>query len=131
MSGTLDASGLEAGQVGGTVKLLGEKVGLFDGARVDASGSAGGGEVLVGGNFQGKGPEPNAKRTYVDANARITADATRSGDGGRVIVWADEVTGFYGDISARGGSESGDGGFVEVSGKNSLEFRGTVDLSCR
>ena len=129
VSGTLDASGLEAGQVGGTVKVLGEKVGLFDGARVDASGSAGGGVVLVGGNFQGKGPEPNAKRTYVDANARITADATKSGDGGRVIVWADEVTGFYGDITARGGSESGNGGFVEVSGKKNLDFRGKVDLS--
>ena len=76
VSGTLDASGLKAEQVGGTVKLLGDKVGLFDGARVDASGSLGGGEVLIGGNFQGKGPEPNAKRTYVDDNARITADAT-------------------------------------------------------
>ena len=63
------------------------------------------------------------------ANARITADATRSGDGGRVIVWADEVTGFYGDLSARGGSESGNGGFVEVSGKNNLEFRGNVYLT--
>jgi filamentous hemagglutinin family protein len=129
VSGTLDASGLEAGQVGGTVKLLGEKVGLFDGARVDASGSAGGGAVLVGGNFQGKGPEPNANRTYVDANARISADAIVEGDGGKVIIWANELTGFFGHISARGGSKSGDGGFVEVSGKNSLEFRGTVDLS--
>jgi filamentous hemagglutinin family protein len=129
VSGTLDASGLKAEQVGGTVKLLGEKVGLFDGARVDASGSAGGGVVLVGGNFQGKGPEPNAKRTYVDDNARIAADAIVKGDGGKVIVWADELTGFFGHISARGGSKSGDGGFVEVSGKDGLIFQGTVDLS--
>jgi hypothetical protein len=46
-----------------------------------------------------------------------------------VIVWADEATQFYGNISARGGSNSGDGGFVEVSGKQNLIFKGTVDTS--
>jgi hypothetical protein len=35
----------------------------------------------------------------------------------QVIVWADQVTGFYGNISARGGLNFGNGGFVEVSGK--------------
>ena len=37
-------------------------------------------------------------------------------------------TAFYGNISARGGENAGDGGFVEVSGKENLIFRGDVDL---
>jgi hypothetical protein len=90
VSGTLDASGQDDRQVGGDIKVLGETVGLFDGAQIVADGPAGGGEVLVGGNFQGKGPEPNAMRTYVDNNAAIHADALVEGDGGRVVVWSDE-----------------------------------------
>ncbi|NET62833.1 MAG: hypothetical protein F6K47_44120, partial [Symploca sp. SIO2E6] len=66
-------------------------------------------------------------RTYISPNARINADALTHGDGGRVIVWSDEITRFYGEISAHGGSESGDGGFVEVSGKEQLIFEGQVD----
>lgn len=44
------------------------------------------------------------------------------------IVWSDGVTSFYGNISARGGLVSGNGGFAEVSGKNHLDFQGLVDL---
>jgi len=129
VTGTLQAAGTEAGQTGGTIKVLGDKVGLFDGTRIDASGQAGGGTVLVGGNFQGKGPEQNASATYVAPDARINADAVQSGKGGTVIVWADNTTRFYGDIGARGGSMAGDGGFAEVSGKQYLVFQGTVDAS--
>jgi len=70
---------------------------------------------------------PNARRTYIGPDVTINADGLTNGDGGTVIVWADEITRFYGNISARGGSESGDGGFVEVSGKEQLVFRGKVD----
>ncbi|MEE8270845.1 MAG: hypothetical protein V3R98_03810, partial [Alphaproteobacteria bacterium] len=129
VTGTLDASGRAAGQTGGTVKVLGDKVGLMDGAVVDVSGDAGGGEALVGGNFQGDGPEQNATRTYVASGATISADALSSGDGGDVIVWADEVTRYYGTISATGGAAGGVGGFAEVSGKQDLFYRGSVDLT--
>lgn len=113
---------------GGTVHVLGERVGLLDNAQIDVSGERGGGNVLIGGDFQGKGEVPNAKRTFVGSGANIIADALTSGDGGRVIVWADETTGFNGKISARGGSQFGNGGFAEVSGKENLIFRGDVDL---
>ncbi|AFY57418.1 filamentous hemagglutinin family N-terminal domain protein [Rivularia sp. PCC 7116] len=114
---------------GGTVHVLGERVGLLDNAQIDVSGETGGGNVLIGGDFQGKGEVPNAKRTFVGSGANIIADALTSGDGGRVIVWADETTGFNGNISARGGSQFGNGGFAEVSGKENLAFQGKVDLS--
>jgi hypothetical protein len=59
----------------------------------------------------------------------INGDALTNGNGGRVIVWADEATRFYGTITARGGSESGNGGFAEVSGKRFLDYAGIANLS--
>ncbi|MEQ8536398.1 MAG: filamentous hemagglutinin N-terminal domain-containing protein [Coleofasciculus sp. D1-CHI-01] len=127
-SGTLDVSNSGVGKVGGEVNILGQRVGVF-GATVNASGTSGGGLVRVGGDYQGQGTIPNALRTVVSADSRINADALVEGNGGQVIVWADEATGFNGNISAGGGSDSGDGGFVEVSGKDALAFSGSVDVS--
>jgi fibronectin-binding autotransporter adhesin len=126
IGGTVDASSQTAGEKGGSVKLLGDYVGVS--GTVDASGPAGGGEILVGGNFQGKGVEKNAIRTAVTSTASIKADATSNGDGGRVIVWADDQTNFAGSLSARGAG-TGKGGFAEVSGKKNLNFTWNVDLS--
>lgn len=107
----------------------GERVGLLAGAKVQANGVAGGGSIRVGGDYQGANAEvPNAKRAYVDTAARIEANAIESGNGGRVIVWSDELTRMHGQISARGGEVAGDGGFAEVSGKQVLEFTGRADL---
>ena len=128
-SGTIDASGKAAGQTGGRVEVLGESVELTAGSLIDVSGDAGGGVALVGGDQHGDNPAvPNAKNTKVAAGATINADAIRTGAGGRVIVWADEMTQFAGAISARGGLESGHGGFAEVSGKLRLEYTGLADL---
>ncbi|MBU7585992.1 MAG: filamentous hemagglutinin N-terminal domain-containing protein [Nostoc sp. TH1S01] len=114
---------------GGTVQVLGQQIGLFDHARIDVSSETGGGTVLIGRDVQGRGAIPNAARTYIGPNVSITADALTTGNGGKVVVWADEATGFYGNISARGGNVSGNGGFVEVSGKQHLIFRGDVNTS--
>src|SRR5438876_2986738 len=93
-TGTLTAAGTESGTTGGTVKVLGDKVGLFNGTRIDASGDVGGGTVLVGGNFHGSGAEQNASRTYVGADTTINVDARSSGNGGNVAIWADRDTRF-------------------------------------
>ena len=133
---TLSLSGSEVEHTGkltapgGRVEVLGtETVALLDNATIDVSSGTGGGTVLIGGDFQGTGRVPNAKRTYVGNNVTINADALINGNGGKVIIWSDEVTGFYGQINARGGIESGDGGSVEVSSKEHLIFRGKVDTS--
>ncbi|MGL5082045.1 MAG: CHAT domain-containing protein [Microcoleaceae cyanobacterium] len=124
VSGRLDSSG----EAGGTIGIFGEKIGVIA-AEIDASGTQGGGTVLVGGGYKGQGDVPNALRSFVDQDSVISADALMNGEGGRVIVWADEATGFYGQANARGGNESGNGGFVEVSGREYLDFQGTVDVS--
>jgi len=113
----------------GRVEVLGDTVSLLDAATIDVSGPTGGGTVLVGGDYQGQGTTPRASRTTVDPLVTINADAIISGDGGTVIIWADDTTQFYGTVSARGGSETGDGGFVEVSSPNWLVFQGLVDTT--
>ncbi|MEQ9357553.1 two-partner secretion domain-containing protein [Coleofasciculus chthonoplastes] len=125
VSGNIDTASSETG---GTVHILGQRVGLVD-AEIDASGSNGGGTVLVGGDYQGQGEVFNAQRTFVNQNSTIQADALTNNGGGTVVLWADDTTQFFGDISSRGGSVAGDGGFVEVSGKENLDFEGTVDTS--
>ena len=120
VSGTLDASGAGAGESGGTIEIFGDSVTLASGARLDVSGDAGGGMALVGGDFHGAGPDPNAEATTIAAGAVIDADALSSGNGGAVAVWSDGTTVFDGTITARGGAFGGNGGTVETSGKAAL-----------
>ena len=129
LSGTLDASGKNTGETGGSISVLGDNVGILSGALVDASGDAGGGNIKIGGDFHGQGTTPTAPATVVQTGAAIYADALTSGNGGNVAVWSDNYTNYAGTISARGGSQSGNGGFVETSGKITLQMNGLVDAT--
>jgi len=124
---------LATGTMGGKIDFRGKVVNLR-GARLDASGENGGGTILVGGDYQGvnsvDSPDlANAESTFVDKYSKIEASANGNGNGGKVIIWADMDTDFRGDIKAKGGNQLGDGGFVEVSGKQDLNFVGNVDVS--
>lgn len=126
VGGTVSANGT----TGGMVQVLGDEVGIMDGATVTANGAHGGGTILVGGDYRGENPDiPNARVTYVAPSATLSADAGEAGDGGKVIVWADDTARVYGSISARGGAQSGDGGFVETSGKRFLDVTRAADVS--
>ncbi|WP_346838564.1 filamentous hemagglutinin N-terminal domain-containing protein [Microbulbifer sp. SAOS-129_SWC] len=117
-SGSIDVSGSRAG--GGKVEVLGDRVAVS--GTIDARGS-GGGEVLIGGDYQGKNAQVrNAKSTSISAEASIDASGTGNSDGGKVIVWADQRTDFAGSIRAESGQQGGDGGFVETSGKVNLHL---------
>ena len=113
---------------GGSIRLLGDRVGLA-GAEVDASGPSGGGEVLIGGDVSGRGPTPTAEATYVSADSTVSADALASGDGGKVVVFAEGFANVQGRLSARGGPNGGDGGFVETSGLRSFAIHHTPDTT--
>ena len=109
--------------------VTGRRVGVF-GGKLDASGGTGGGEILLGGDYQGLNPlVRNAETMVMSSDSSIAADATVAGDGGKVILWSDDYTGFYGDISAKGGVVSGNGGFVETSSHNNLQAFGLVTAS--
>jgi filamentous hemagglutinin family protein len=123
VSGTLDVSG----NTGGTVNVLGDNVALIS-ANINASGTNGGGTVLIGGDYRGEGKVPNADTTFVSRESVINADALSTGNPGKVIVWADDTTRFYGNITALGNAGSSVGSFVEVSGKGKLVYDGLADL---
>jgi filamentous hemagglutinin family protein len=128
-SGTLDASGTSAGTAGGDVQVLGQTVQLSGTSVVDVSGQSGGGTALVGGDFHGSNPDVlNAQQTMVDAGAVIRANALTSGNGGKVVVWADDATVFNGRIEAKALGAYGTGGMAEVSGKQHLTITGHADL---
>lgn len=125
LTGALQARGMQAGETGGNIDVRGETIELA-GARLDASGDAGGGVVHVGGDWQG-GDKQRAQTLVLDAASNIRADAGSHGNGGEVVMWSVGETRFAGAISARGGAQSGDGGKVEVSGLRELVFQGQVD----
>lgn len=125
VAGSIDASG----RTGGRVSLLGESVTLTPTAHIDVSGDGGGGTALIGGQFQGRGTGPTAITALVADRASISADALTQGTGGTVIVWADGHSQYAGTISAQGGASGDHGGFVEVSGKQALDFTGRVDTT--
>jgi filamentous hemagglutinin family protein len=129
-SGRIDVSSSVGN--GGTVQVMGDRVAALN-SRINANGATGGGTVRLGGEYLGgrdTGIAPelrfNSQRTLVDRDSLIRANATLTGEGGRVIVWADQNTGYFGRITGRGAT--GRGGFVEVSGKKNLAFDGRVEL---
>ncbi len=155
ISGKISAAGKKVGTKGGTLVVSGEAIELT-GASIDVSGRAGGGTALIGGDWGGGDPGkglinnssaklesfavPTASTVTVDAGTTINASAIDSGNGGKVVLWADDVMKYAGTILAKGGLTSGDdlpiaavpytsgkGGFVEVSGKY-LSFHGLADL---
>jgi filamentous hemagglutinin family protein len=73
VSGSINATGLGIKETGGVVHVLGSRVGLYDNAFIDVSGDAGGGLVLVGGDYQGLGFIPTAVENYVGPNVSIIA----------------------------------------------------------
>lgn len=130
VTGKLIAKGKRSGQTGGTVKVLGNQVVLSGHAYVNTSGMAGGGEILIGGNAHGGGLEQNADYTYVGVNTQLISSALHSGNGGKIVVWSNDNTQFYGSITATGGAISGNGGWVETSGHNTLSVSGSqINLS--
>jgi filamentous hemagglutinin family protein len=70
----------------------------------------------------------NASNVTIDAATVINASAIVNGNGGKVVVWSDLATAFYGTILAQGGAQAGNGGSVETSG-GTLTFTGSVNTS--
>ena len=128
VAGQVSAQALN--QRGGTIQATAPEVLVRASAVLDASGATGGGELLLGGGYQGKDARlSNAQTTTVEMGAQLRADATTQGDGGTVIVWADDTTRVHGSVSARGGPQGGDGGFIETSGKRLLDVTQAADAS--
>ena len=129
-SGSINANSLTS--QGGRIILTGDHITLNEGSSITATGNTGGGQVLVGGDWQGGAnaqrrifDDPNAlhqaSTVTVEAGATIDASAIDNGKGGTVVLWSDvsspnSVTRVSGRIDAKGGQYGGDGGQIETSG---------------
>jgi filamentous hemagglutinin family protein len=122
VSSNIDASGSAAGTTGGRIIVTGEHVSVTGKAQIMAHGPSGGGEIYIGGGWQGKDKSiREASSTSIGAGATADASATDAGDGGTVVVWSnllqkDGLTKVEGSLKATGGNQGGDGGRIETSG---------------
>lgn len=119
----------EPGRIGGDIEIYGQEIVMHD-LEINARGLEEGGSVKIGGDRYGSGTFNTAEHVLVDGDSVLDVSATEQGDGGEVIVWSERSTHLQGNIFARGGPDGGDGGFVEVSGKQYLDTSITnVDVS--
>ncbi|EGM9344097.1 filamentous hemagglutinin N-terminal domain-containing protein, partial [Salmonella enterica] len=115
---------------GGKITLEGQNIHLAGGSLISATGENGGGEVYVGGGWQGKDSSiRHASKVVMDKTAVTDVSAKARGQGGTAVLWSDDYTNFRGTILARGGLQGGDGGRVETSSHHNLQAFGDVDAS--
>ncbi len=126
LSGTINVS--SPNQTGGILQLTGEKIGLIN-STLDASGLTGGGTILIGGDYKGLGDFPTSERTFISSDSFVNANALETGNGGKVVVWSEELTQVYGLIQVRGGIQNGNGGFVETSSRGILDINTAPDIA--
>ena len=114
--GTINVSG----DVGGTVLAQGKQVGQF--GTIDADGLVGDG---------GKIDLHASDVVVLSADSVTKANAGLNGDGGQILIVGEHAatiaTGAR--IEAKGGTQSGNGGFVETSGKESFRIGAVPDVS--
>ncbi|EBA1164756.1 filamentous hemagglutinin N-terminal domain-containing protein, partial [Salmonella enterica subsp. enterica] len=133
-SGVVSQSGMlladsDSGR-GGKITLEGQNIHMAGGSLISATGETGGGEVYVGGGWQGKDSSiRHASKVVMDKTAVIDVSAKARGQGGTAVLWSDDYTNFRGTILARGGLQGGDGGRVETSSHHNLQAFGDVDAS--
>ena len=127
VGGTVDVSGVAG--VGGSVIVTGDEVVVMENSHLLADGDTGGGNLRIGGGIRGEEQAfQNATSTQIGNGTLLSADARWVGDGGLVVSFAEDELLYDGFASAQGGSQSGNGGFIELSGKQTVEFPSVTHL---
>lgn len=118
-SGIVEVTGAQGGQV--TMEAT-NRLGQFGAVHANGTATDGGDVSLMAGDVVALGTD-----------SLSTANAGADGDGGEVVVYSPDSALFRdgATIEAKGGSDSGDGGFIEVSGREHVEVFGSVDASAK
>jgi filamentous hemagglutinin family protein len=134
IAGNVLAQGNAAGSQGGSVQALSTgTVTVAATANIDASGQAGGGVIAIGTDTAraiagtSDTTAPKAEAVTVAPGAVLRADATGTGNGGKVTLLSQQSTVFQGAISVQGGPSGGNGGLAEISSDNIISLGGTVN----
>ena len=121
VSGKISVAGKKKGTTGGTVLITGEDI-QFANAMIDASGRAGGGKVLIGGDWGGGNPDQRLveqsergagilrDRPRLDGDHRRRHPHQRLGDGQRQWRQGDPVVGRGDHVRRRDRGACGGGG---------------------
>lgn len=127
-SGIIEASSIDS--AGGKIVLLGDN--LTNSGKLAANGATGGGEILVGGDWQGSNADlyPHASRVTLTDTSDLSAQATQQGNGGKIVLWsgmdkANGQTTVAGRLNAESSGNQTTGGQIETSGKSLVIAAGT------
>ena len=115
VDGRISVNAEAQGGKAGTLQVAGEAISLNAGARLEAKGPAGGGEILIG-------AAPGTQRVSVAAGATLDASATAlsaaadsAAGGGKVWLLASDAIAMHGSIKANAAPDSrGSGGEVKL-----------------
>lgn len=117
-SGTLDVSS-STGKAGEVVVTTKDNVNLLPGSMINAQGKTQGGNVYVGGGYQGADRSiQNAANTTVSQGSTIDISSSNS-KAGTAIMWSNNDTTVDGTVKASGAKS---GGLVETSGAHNIKL---------
>jgi filamentous hemagglutinin family protein len=106
-----------------SVSVQGGVIRLFGGGDVVVSGKVEASRVNDGGDISVRSDGD------ITVTGDISANGTGDGDGGSVVVFADGAGSLVEAATLSASAMQGDGGFVELSGKSSITWSGTIDVS--
>jgi filamentous hemagglutinin family protein len=129
VAGTIDAS---SNTKGGDIEITGKEIQIKSNSKLLATGDTGGGNILVGGDWQGSNGVLQATYTTVEKDTLIDTSSKDVGDGGKIVVWSDikdpnSKTTTRGQLSSK--ANIGDGGKIETSGSTLDTLNTTVNTS--
>ena len=131
VSGTIDVS---SNTKGGDIEITGKEINVKSNSTLLATGETGGGNILVGGDWQGSNGVLQATYTTVEKDTVIDASSKGVGDGGKIVVWSDikdpnSKTIANGQLISK--ANIGEGGKIETSGSSLDTENISVDAGSR
>jgi filamentous hemagglutinin family protein len=127
---------------GGTIRIAGQDIYIGNvesslTTRILAVGTNGGGTISIGGAANGGAllGKPVADYVLVAGAANIEADGLGTANGGRIDIWSntsgvESSTMIFGKLFARSGLQGGNGGTIEVGGRDvGVRQAGTLNVA--
>jgi hypothetical protein len=116
VKGNIDTS---SNTKGGDIEITGKEIQIKSNSKLLATGDTGGGNILVGGDWQGSSGILQATYNTVEKDSLIDVSSLGVGDGGKIVVWSDikdsnSKTTVNGQLFSK--ANIGDGGKIETSG---------------